>query len=980
MSEKKNTASGAKRQKNMLKKQRIAVIILIVAVALLVAALFAVRKIVENIPLEFTDPNDNVLYYIKKVDGEYALYTEAGELCEVTDKNYYVTAYGTLVYINEKTGEYYVDPGRELIFPQLFYDAYDLSGNASYPADRIINKVTVSNMEGEFSFVRDKLDTFILEGHPDVQFTNEAFVYLTMVCAYPLSTMKLESPVTLPDGGIDWSQYGLTTEQRVKTETGEDGEEIEIEYTYSPARVTLSAADGKEYTLYFGDSTVTGASYYVKYEGKDDVFILAGDAIASYILKGVESVITPSIVHPMGSTDYVQVEDFIIYENIDYSVINTLMYEKFGDFDRETATEDEIKAYDAYYAELFDIYSDKACHFSFQDLEARQNSMYATLPYVSFLEYSSGYYINSTNVSMMLQNFYETDFVCTEKLAPSSEELSEYGLLSPERVITFDYLYTNSEGKDARVSNKVYISAQNPDGSYYAYSDMYDMIVCVAEASFNFLEWNELDWYDPAYMQFNINHVTNIKIEAPKVDLSFSLDNSQTPDGNFFPILADKFNDSKENTYEIKTKDGLYSVFSNGELLSPIYSSDYLITGIPFNVGTAQGENYILSEVQATDTDGDDVSDAYVYYYYNVTLSEGKYCLYATLVGVNSAGEQISEAQSVIMEVSYSSDCFVTGGFSQYAFLVPKGSSVGRQLDGIYTAAGKGAWLSADIFITAKGQYILVDGETGIWAPLSSISNPVYLADKNSGKLQASGIDIDAYGVGETVYCNTGESISYNDETRMLQLYNKATGVRRDANKVEVAPGIWGRGDIYLSLSGELISLDRETGEANTIQLKDASYLASVYESGKELTYTYSVTDSLGKTQQKLAIYNFQQFYTGLLFGSFEGICELSEEEMSALRELDSFTGEDADERCILRMTVNALDAKGNQRNLVYRFYRISERRAYITIESLDSATAASDSTKAYGSFYVLSSYVEKLISDARKVVDGVAVEANSKY
>ena len=744
--------------------------------------------------------------------------------------------------------------------------------------------------------------------------------------------------------------------------------------------MTLKVASGEEYTLYFGDSTVTGASYYVRYEEKNSVYILASTAIADYILEGVESVITPSIVYPMGSTDYVQVEDFIIYEDIDYSLISTLMYEKFGEFDRESASADEIKEYDAYYAEIFDTYSKKVCHFSFQDLEMRQNSMYATLPYVSFLEFSSGYYINSTNVTMMLQDFYETTFVGTEKLSPTSRELEEYGLLKPDRVITFDYLYTDSEGKDARVSNKVYISAQNPDGSYYAYSDMYDMIVCVDESSFSFLSWNELDWYDPAYMQFNINHVTNIKIESSTTDIDFSLDNSMTADGNLFPLTTDKFSDSNKNSYEIKAEDGIYSIFANGEKLSPIYNTDYLIMGIPFSVGAAQSEDFIMSEVQSADSDEDGTTDAYIYYYYNVTYNEGKYCLYATLIGVSTAGEQLSNPQTILLDVSYSTDCFVTGGFSQYAFLVPQKSSIGRQLDDIYSSKGKGTWLGVDVFVTAKGSYVMVDRETGIWATLPSISNSVYLADKDFGKLQANGFEIDSFGVNEIVYTNTGESLSYDSAERMLKLYNKAKGTYRNATKSEVAPGIWGSGDIYVSLTGELICLDRATGEANTIQLKDASYYASVYASGKELTYTYSFKDSLGTTQNKLAIYNFQQFYTGLLFGSFEGICDLSEEEMSALRQLDSFTGEDADERCILKMTVNALDAKGNERHLVYRFYRISERRAYITIESLDSAGSQSDSTKAYGSFFVLSSYAEKIISDANKVVNGIAVEANSKY
>ena len=63
------------------------------------------------------------------------------------------------------------------------------------------------------------------------------------------------------------------------------------------------------------------------------------------------------------------------------------------------------------------------------------------------------------------------------------------------------------------------------------------------------------------------------------------------------------------------------------------------------------------------------------------------------------------------------------------------------------------------------------------------------------------------------------------------------------------------------------------------------------------------------------------------------------------------------------------------------RFYRYSERKSYITIEALDSTdTSTSDSTKAYGSFYVLQSFIDKIIDDARKVVDAEEVTAVTKY
>ena len=981
MSENRSAAVGAKKSKNMLKRQRIAVIIMVAAVALLSVALFLVYRSVQNIPGEFIDPNDNALYHIKRINGKYALCEVGGDPLETTDDGYFVTAYGTLVKINETSGEYYVDSGREMIFNQLFYDAYNSQGKPKYPDSRILDKINVSNMHGEYSFVRSNVNRFVLASHPDVQFTDEAFVYLAMACAYPYAVMKLESPVTMPTGEIDMSEYGLATELREETVTNEDGSEQTVKYEYSPAKVTLTTANGDEYVIYFGDATITGNSYYVKYEGKESIYILASDAIASYILQGVEAVISPSIVHPMTSTDYVHVENFIIYENIDHAAINSLMLERFGDIDLSTADQETKKAYDEYYAELFEAYSKKACNFSFSDADERENSMYESYPYVSHLEYSTGYHINSTSISMMLKNLYDTTFVSTIKLHPSNEEKQEYGVKYPDKIISFEYFYTDSEGKTQRVYNKVYVSKQNSDGSYYAYSDMYDMIVCVDESSFDFLSWSELDWYDPSYMQFNINHIDSIKIESGKTDILFALDSSMTADGSYFPIRKTTFEDDKKNSYEIKNENGGFYLYANGEKLENVYSSDILLVGVPFTVGSAEGENYLFCEYETADADGDGTDDSYVYYYYNLTLHEGSYRLYATIIGLSgTTGEQLGQTQTVLADVAYTTDCFVTAGFSQYAFFVPKTSSAGKQLSGTYEAASKGVWLETDVFVTAKGTYFIVDRETGIWAKMNTVSNGMYIANKNSGKLQASGVDIDAFGVKETVYANTGEVLSYDAETKMLKLYDPATGNRRDAQKSEVAPGVWINADFYVSMTGDLITVNTETGDAGTVSSETSKFISTVYANGKELNYTYSITDTQGRVQNKLAIYNFQQFYTGLLFGSFEGICELDADELATLRKLDNFGVEGADNPCLMKMTINAKDAKGNEIYLVYRFYRISERKAYVTIEALDSADAESDSTKAYGSFFVLSSYVEKIVADANRVVSGVEVVANSKY
>ncbi|MBE6548085.1 MAG: DUF4340 domain-containing protein [Ruminococcaceae bacterium] len=983
MSKIEDTVNRAKKSKSMLKKQRIAIIILVCAVLLLSAVLITVNKIVKDLPIEFTDPNDGTVYHIKKISGNYALCPKDSETpLSKTEDGYYITDSGALVYVDPSTGEYYLDSGRELIYPQLSYNVYSASGTSSLPKDQIIDRLDVTNEFGSYSFLRKKLNTFELVGHETVTYSQEAFAYLMSACGYTLSTIKLENPKTLPDGSIDWAEYGLAAEQRVKTETDEDGNITETTYDYTPATATITTASGKTYTLYIGDPTVTGNSYYARYAPKNSVFVLAASGIGDYLLQPIESVISPAIVYQMGSTDYVCVEDFKLYNKIDYAAIEQALKDKFGDTQNGimTGTQEE---YDAYYSEMFELYSEKICHFSFQDMDARTNSIYANLPYISHLGYSDGYYINGTNISFMLQDLYQTDFVKTEKLGPTDGELEKFGLLQPKYVLSYYYPTVNEEGKEIKVFNKVYISEQNKDGTYYAYSDTYDMVVCVSESSFEFLAWNEFDWYDPAYMQHSIGHVTDIIIEAPDTNIHFSTDDSQTLDGNFFPITKTEFEGLDGKKFNISEIDGKYVLVQDKTTLTPVGNRDFLVTGLPYQEGTAQGDGFLLAESEGLDSNNDGNNDGYVYYYYNIS-PDG--LLYATMVITDTNGNQVVQPENIPGTVAYSTDYFITDGVGKYVFLLPKDSTAGAELSQTYEKYGKGTWYKGNVFITAKGSYVLVNadykaGDESRWAVVSSASNNVYVADKTSSKLFANSIEITAFGVRERIYSLSSGFISFDSSANKISLYDKEKGTTTTATKTDCAPGIWFTADFYTTPDGTTLVIDPNTGDAGTIQMTDNSpYVGYIYANGKELNYTFNSTDIIGNAQQKLAIYNFQQFYMGLVYGSMEGVCELSEEEMAALRELDNFSDTSEGNPCMLKMTVFIEDIKGNTRYLVYRVYRFSERRAYLTIESLDSPDAESSSQNAYGKFYILSSFAQKLISDANKVVNGEEVIPTSKY
>ena len=106
-----------------------------------------------------------------------------------------------------------------------------------------------------------------------------------------------------------------------------------------------------------------------------------------------------------------------------------------------------------------------------------------------------------------------------------------------------------------------------------------------------------------------------------------------------------------------------------------------------------------------------------------------------------------------------------------------------------------------------------------------------------------------------------------------------------------------------------------------------------------------------------------------------EGVANLTEEEMAALRA-------QPDDECILKLTILMDDKRGEEdstKYAVYRFYRYTERKAYLTIEVLDSPDGASSPEAGQGIFYVSQSFCQKIIADAERFLAGEEIVVESK-
>ena len=112
-----------------------------------------------------------------------------------------------------------------------------------------------------------------------------------------------------------------------------------------------------------------------------------------------------------------------------------------------------------------------------------------------------------------------------------------------------------------------------------------------------------------------------------------------------------------------------------------------------------------------------------------------------------------------------------------------------------------------------------------------------------------------------------------------------------------------------------------------------------------------------GEGSQKILRYDtnlFRSFYTTLLYASISDSYIMSVEEEAAL------IGNE--ENLLLTMTVTTTEGETK----VYKFYRLTSRKAYITING-------------NGGFYVLTGRVEKIVSDAQRFFANELIDATAK-
>ena len=1002
------------KKKSLYRTQKNAAITLAVSFALLIAVLIGVRALVSiltyNEQVKVIGESGEVetittKYYVKKIDGVYHLCHLNGSFPNFSFEplpqdvdGYFVTDHDSLIQVDPKTGacklyavvetegtEVVGFSGRVMLFRQLTYDASSSLGKK--PQNRI-DKIEVHNTHGSFTFIREQdTNNFYIKGYDTTAFSLESFAQLASACGYTISMERLADPERNPDGSIRFAEYGLVAETRKDAEGKE--------YDYVPSKFTTTAGDGSTYTVIIGDAIVSEAGYYAQLEGRDKIYILSANGIKDFVLQPVEVLLTPMVTYPSSMNTYFDVEHFIIRDEIDHDKINDLIFKeaclRMG-LDVDSMTKEEIEQIDQkelakhysevsaeIYEKLLAEHSRKVCDFSYLDLEERENTMYSSMSFKTDSEYMQGYFPSYDNVNSALYNLYSLAPLRIVKLDPDTDLMEEYGVLEPAHLITYSYDDTDDEGNTFTVYNRISISAKSTSGIYYAYGEITaldedgeefylytPMLVELYESAVPFLEWSNADWYDPYFVQLNVAYVQDVIYTWGQSSIKFSIDNSATSQMIFLPGRGEthtaKVGD-KELTYTIKKVGDRYVlVDGEGNPLSAVHTSDYMVSAQYATKGTVQypypqyAKDYMFVETKTDDQNG-----TYTYYMYYRGSKESGYKLCADVKVLNANGEIIN-ASTVEGKAAYVTDYFYTK--SGYLFMLDKKSELAKQL-----TDGMGTWGDSTVYVTADEQYILIDNSTGTWFTVKTLTPPIYFTDKDTSSMVVNSADRN----GVTFYPTGSTPLRFNDTENYFEIYNVAKQSWAKANTSNVTLGVWGHGSYYKTADGSYVLVDANTGDWGYLYLSTVSSGNMVVSAnGEQLDYEVTLHTASGKAQNSTAADNFRKMYQGLLYASAEGTSELTEEQMAAFRATP-------DSECQLKLVITAEDPDGTTRYTIYRFYRYTNLKSYMTIELVDSPDDPGDPQNGQGTFFVQSSFVEKLIADAQRVMNGQEVISTSK-
>ena len=105
----------------------------------------------------------------------------------------------------------------------------------------------------------------------------------------------------------------------------------------------------------------------------------------------------------------------------------------------------------------------------------------------------------------------------------------------------------------------------------------------------------------------------------------------------------------------------------------------------------------------------------------------------------------------------------------------------------------------------------------------------------------------------------------------------------------------------------------------------------------------------------------FSSFYATFMYATYEGICEIPDEQKEALVEEDKWNFK------ATFTTKLTPDENGKCLEQVFKTYQYSERRSYITLNDK-------------GNFFMMRTFIDKIVDSSKQVFNNVRVDSSNRY
>lgn len=581
-----------KQKRTALRRQRRAVLIGLGVVLLLTVAFIIVFTVTSRTVFE---DFDGAKYYIRSKKGEYVLLDADKNLVKINEDGNYVTAASTILQVDSSTGTYHIvavvpTEGTETLEFDYYSGQFDV---LMYPKiERTsLQSVRIVNESDSFGFIQKSDGTFQLDGYPGIPYDATMFATLINLTGYTVTLGRLD----LSDPNVaygfaqnGYAEYGLP-------DRPEDATRYFI----------VTTTGGTTHKVLIGDEIPSGAGYYVRYEGRDSVYIMKeftesenNSTLKKTLLGRLEDFVTPLAVVPMGSSSYFDVTDFTLYRVP-------------GNLAETENLEQVIK-------------------FSYEPIENRKGTFYANFPYVAegVLE---GYFIHSYHADDCLQNLQLLTPLRTVQINRPETPLDE-GTFARDYGVAFCLEFTYNDARDGNQNvtdsyyQVVWISPLTANDTYYMFSTIYDMVVEVSRSNLEFLEWTTFEWVSDSIFTSNIAYCKKISFETDSPSFvgvagvtfaDFTIDNSASPSDT---TSNGNINTSAMRVYADYTANGASSagVDVNIDLFKRFYQT-LLYTSLEGNAALTE------EQMDAYRAAGDEGANLIIRAVYNINGEEVEY-------------------------------------------------------------------------------------------------------------------------------------------------------------------------------------------------------------------------------------------------------------------------------------------------------------------------------------------------------------------